>query len=123
MREVFYRICPGIKMTLNNRWYKPVWPKYSVFFIPKYRDMLFNAEHRMLWLDFLMTTQKKSHVYLFEVRVNFSRIDYRDLVYWDGVALEEIVLPVAYLGKRTVLRRWRVNRGNLKKLGSERKFR
>ncbi len=126
MRDILYRICPpecrGV-MWLNNRWFDPVMPKYSVFFIPKYKDVMFNANHRMLWLDFLMTTHKKSHLYLFEVRVNFTRIHYRDLVAWEGEDLEEIVLPVAYLGKRTILRRWRVNRSNLKKLGSEKRFR
>jgi len=109
MRTKFYRICPTQTFTLNNRWYTPVFPKKSVFFIPyKSEKDIDTYKHIDLWINFLKRTHNKRILYLYLVDVEYSTCKKRVLEIWKGEPLWEIIIDVKHLGHRHLIRRRRV---------------
>lgn len=107
--EIMYRLCPTTSFTLNNRWHAPVFPKKHVFFIPW--DGGINpaspGEHNVhirAWAHFLKFTKHRNPLHLFTVRVYYSRRQDRILKEWKGKELQEIMIPVDYMGDRQVLK-------------------
>lgn len=96
------RFTPTRSLTYNNRWYTPVYPKHSIFFIEP------DLEQFFLWLDFLCTTHKRNFLYIHTVTLSASRISIRNLTTWKGKKLREVVIRTRDYGKRKSFRTQRV---------------
>ena len=86
-----------------------MYPKGHVFFIPW--DGGYNPanpkphnRHIRSWIHFLKFTKHRTPLFLYTVRVNFSRYEDRLLKKWKNDNLMETMIPVQYLGRRTVLK-------------------
>ncbi len=82
------RITPGRTLTLNNRWFEPVMPKKTIFFIPPELDQ------GLLWGDMLKTTHKKSFLFIHIVDVMNTGYSERIYAGWENQDLIEIKVHI-----------------------------
>jgi hypothetical protein len=71
MRILVTRITPTKSYTLNNRWYHPVKPRKTLFFIPPHEYQI------KLWIQFFCVKKHRSFLYLHMVILRTRRFKVR----------------------------------------------
>lgn len=104
MQYRLLRFTPTRSLIYNNRWYTPVKPKHSLFFIPPDVDQFF------LWLDFLCAKHHRTSLYIHTLTLRATKARTRTLTTWKGLPLREVVIKERDYGKRYSFRTQRVNR-------------
>ena len=96
------RFTPRRTLTYKNRWYHPVKPKHTLFFIPP------DKEQVKPWLDFLCTKHHRTFLYIHVVELRVVRYKVRVLKVWKGFPLVEVMIRTRDYVKRKSFKMQRV---------------